>query len=182
MKILRLFLLNIWLVPSLAYPDQTDARLNDLFLTLTVSSDLSTIRETESQIWEIWFQHPNEDVEQIMQMGVARMNYNRYADAMLIFTQLIESYPDYAEGWNRRATLHYVLGNYEESIKDIEQVLTLEPRHFGALSGLGLVYLQQNQLSKAKQAFENLIDVHPNSPNARENLEQINQDLLLNVI
>jgi len=125
MKILRLFLLNICLVPSLAYPDQTDARLNDLFLTLTVSSDLSTIRETESQIWEIWFQHPNEDVEQIMQMGVARMNYNRYADAMLIFTQLIESYPDYAEGWNRRATLHYVLGNYEESIKDIEQVLTL---------------------------------------------------------
>ena len=182
MKILRLFLLNICLVPYLAYPDQTDARLNDLFLTLTASSDLSTIRETESQIWEIWFQHPNEDVEKIMQMGVDRMNYNRYADAMLIFTQLIESYPDYAEGWNRRATLHYVLGNYEESIKDIEQVLTLEPRHFGALSGLGLVYLQQNQLSKAKQAFENLIDIHPNSPNARENLKQINQNLLLNVI
>ena len=182
MKLLPLFLASIFFVAPLVYSDQTDDRLNDLFSVLTVSSDLSTIRKAENQIWEIWFEHPNEDVEQLMQMGVARMNYNRYADAMFIFTQLIENYPDYAEGWNRRATLHYVLGNYEESIKDIEQVLKLEPRHFGALSGLGLVYLQQNQLSKAKQAFENLIDVHPNSPNAQENLEQINQDLLLNVI
>ena len=182
MKLLRLFLANIFLVTPLVYSDQTDDRLNDLFSVLTVSSDLSTIRKTENQIWEIWFEHPNEDVEQLMQMGLARMNYNRYAEAMFIFTQLIENYPDYSEGWNRRATLHYVLGNYEESIKDIEQVLMLEPRHFGALSGLGLVYLQQNQLGKAKQAFENLIDVHPNSPNAQENLKQINQDLLLNVI
>lgn len=182
MKLLRLFLANIFLVTPLVYSDQTDDRLNDLFSVLTVSSDLSTIRKTENQIWEIWFEHPNEDVEQLMQMGLARMNYNRYAEAMFIFTQLIENYPDYSEGWNRRATLHYVLGNYEESIRDIEQVLKLEPRHFGALSGLGLVYLQQNQLGKAKQAFENLIDVHPNSPNAQENLKQINQDLLLNVI
>ena len=117
-----------------------------------------------------------------MQLGVTRMNDNRYADAMLIFSQLIENFPDYAEGWNRRATLHYILGNHEESIADIEQVLDLEPRHFGALSGLGLVYLQQEQLSKAKQAFENLIDVHPNSPNAQENLRRVNEDNRLNVI
>ena len=117
-----------------------------------------------------------------MQIGVTRMNQSRYTDAMLIFSQLIENFPGYAEGWNRRATLHYVLGNYEESIADIERVLDLEPRHFGALSGLGLVYLQQEQLSEAKQAFENLIDVHPNSPNARENLRRVNEDIRLNVI
>ena len=115
-------------------------------------------------------------------MGVTRMNYNRYAEAMLIFTQLIENFPDYAEGWNRRATLHYILGNLDESIADIEKVLELEPRHFGALSGLGLVYLQQKQLSKAKQAFENLVDLHPNSPNAQENLLRVTEDLRLNVI
>ena len=110
------------------------------------------------------------------------MNGNRQPEAMLIFNELIGSFPNYAEAWNRRATLHYVLGNYEESISDIENVLALEPRHFGALSGLGLVYLQINQLTKAKQAFEALIEVHPNSPNARENLRQINEDLRLNVI
>ncbi len=182
MNKIRLLLLSLLLIPGLLLADQTDDRLDDLFSTLLISSNLTTIRATENQIWAIWFEHPNDDVEQLMQLGVTRMNYNRYADAMLIFTQLIENFPDYAEGWNRRATLHYVLGNYDESIADIERVLELEPRHFGALSGLGLVYLQQEQLAKAKEAFENLINVHPNSPNAQENLRRVNEDLRMNVI
>ena len=182
MKKIRLLLLSFVLTPGLMFADQTDSRLDNLFSTLLISTDLTTIRANENQIWAIWFEHPNDDVEQLMQLGVTRMNYNRYADAMLIFTQLIESFPDYAESWNRRATLHYVLGNYAESIADIEKVLELEPRHFGALSGLGLVYLQKKQLGKAKEAFENLINVHPNSPNAQENLRRINEDLRLNVI
>ena len=182
MQILPLLLASFFLFPASLLADQTDERLDGLFSTLLVSIDLTTLRATENEIWEIWFEHPNDNVEQLMQLGVTRMNYNRYADAMLIFSQLIENFPDYAEGWNRRATLHYILGNYEESIAVIEQVLDLEPRHFGALSGLGLVYLQQEQLSKAKQAFENLIDVHPNSPNAQENLRRVNEDIRLNVI
>ncbi|MFL2855308.1 MAG: tetratricopeptide repeat protein [Pseudohongiellaceae bacterium] len=182
MQILPLLLASFFLFPASLLADQTDERLDGLFSTLLVSIDLTTLRATENEIWEIWFEHPNDNVEQLMQLGVTRMNYNRYADAMLIFSQLIENFPDYAEGWNRRATLHYILGNYEESIADIEQVLDLEPRHFGALSGLGLVYLQQEQLRKAKQAFENLIDVHPNSPNAQENLRRVNEDIRLNVI
>ena len=80
------------------------------------------------------------------------------------FNRLTESFPNYAEGWNKRATLHYVLGNLDASDSDIEKTLALEPRHFGALSGLGMVYIQRKELSKAKQAFEDLIEVHPNSP------------------
>jgi tetratricopeptide (TPR) repeat protein len=178
----RPFLICLLFLPASVIADQSDERLDDLFSTLLISTDLTTIRLTENQIWEIWFNHANEDVEQLIQMGVTRMNYNRYAEAMLIFTQLIENFPDYAEGWNRRATLHYILGNLDESVADIEKVLELEPRHFGALSGLGLVYLQQKQLSKAKQAFENLVDLHPNSPNAQENLRRVTEDLRLNVI
>ena len=178
----RPFLICLLFLPASVIADQSDERLDDLFSTLLISTDLTTIRSTENQIWEIWFNHANDDVEQLIQMGVTRMNYNRYAEAMLIFTQLIENFPDYAEGWNRRATLHYILGNLNESIADIEKVLELEPRHFGALSGLGLVYLQQKQLSKAKQAFENLVDLHPNSPNAQENLLRVTEDLRLNVI
>ena len=166
------------LVPA----DQTDDRLETLFITLSSSSDKQVIRATESQIWDIWFAHPNSDVERLMQIGVQRMNANRQSEAMIIFSQLVENFPDYAEAWNRRATLHYILGNYQESIDDIERVLSLEPRHFGALSGLGLVYLQLDQLRKAKEAFEDLIEVHPNSPNARENLRRVNEDLRLNVI
>lgn len=178
----RPFLICLLFLPASVIADQSDERLDDLFSTLLISTDLTTIRSTENQIWEIWFNHANDDVEQLIQMGVTRMNYNRYAEAMLIFTQLIENFPDYAEGWNRRATLHYILGNLDESVADIEKVLELEPRHFGALSGLGLVYLQQKQLSKAKQAFENLVDLHPNSPNAQENLLRVTEDLRLNVI
>ena len=165
-----------------ASPDQTDDRLETLFITLSSSSDKQVIRSTENQIWDIWFAHPNSDVERLMQIGVQRMNANRQSEAMIIFSELVENFPDYAEAWNRRATLHYILGNYQESIDDIERVLSLEPRHFGALSGLGLVYLQLDQLRKAKEAFEDLIEVHPNSPNARENLRRVNEDLRLNVI
>ena len=125
---------------NLILADQTDDRLETLFITLSSSSDKQVIRSTENQIWDIWFSHPNSDVERLMQIGVQRMNNNRQSEAMIIFNQLVENFPNYAEAWNRRATLHYIVGNFQESIDDIERVLSLEPRHFGALSGLGLVY------------------------------------------
>ena len=117
-----------------------------------------------------------------MQMGIQRMNYQRYSEAMLIFNQVITSYPDYAEAWNKRATLQYLIGNLDNSITDIEKTLELEPRHFGALSGLGLVYIQRNELNKAKKAFEDLIKIHPNSPSARQNLDLVNEKLHFNLI
>ena len=179
----RIFVVTAFILFSSLLPaDQKDDRLENLFITLSSSSDKQVIRSTENQIWEIWFAHPNSDVERLMQIGVQRMNNNRQSEAMIIFNQLVENFPNYAEAWNRRATLHYIVGNFQESIDDIERVLSLEPRHFGALSGLGLVYLQLDELSKAKQAFEDLIKVHPNSPYARENLRRVNEDLRLNVI
>ncbi|MEX0964565.1 MAG: tetratricopeptide repeat protein [Pseudohongiellaceae bacterium] len=162
--------------------DQTDDRLDELFALLQDTKDARTIQITESQIWEIWLQHANADVQQLMLVGTQRMNAQRFAEAMVVFNRLTESYPDYAEGWNKRATLHYVLGSFDASISDIEKTLVLEPRHFGALSGLGMVYLQKNELSKAKQAFEGLIAVHPNSPNALQNLELVEEQLRLSVI
>ena len=117
-----------------------------------------------------------------MEIGTQRMNSRRYPEALLIFSQITENFPRYAEGWNKRATLYYMLGSFEESIADIEKTLELEPRHFGALSGLGLVYLQQDELGKARQAFEDLIAVHPNSRNAQENLEYVLERMRTEVI
>ena len=167
---------------GVCYSDQSDPRLNDLFETLSVSDDANTIRNIENRIWEIWYQHPNEDLERLMEIGSERMNNQQLPEALLIYTRIVETFPQYAEGWNRRATLYYVVGNFEASIADIEKTLALEPRHFGALSGLGLVYLQREELNKAKEAFEALVDVHPNSPNAQENLEFVTEQLRLNVI
>ena len=182
MTLRLLLILFIPLTNSLLHADQTDERLGDLFATLQNLENGRTVQTIESQIWEIWLQHPNADVQQLMIVGTQRMNDQRYAEAMVVFNRLTEIFPDYAEGWNKRATLHYVLGNLDASISDIEKTLELEPRHFGALSGLGMVFIQRKELSKAKKAFQDLIDVHPSSPGAKQNLELVEEQLRFNII
>ena len=177
-----LLLLAISSASNLLLADQTDDRLVDLFAVLQETKNVRAIQVTENQIWEIWLQHANADVAQLMLVGTQRMNTQRYAEAMVAFNRLTESFPNYAEGWNKRATLHYVLGNLGASVTDIEKTLELEPRHFGALSGLGMVFIQRKELSKAKRAFEDLIEVHPNSPNAKKNLDLVEEQLRLSVI
>ena len=178
---LLLFLAISW-TSNLLHADQTDDRLGDLFTVLQDTENVRTIAAIESQIWEIWLQHTNADVAQLMLVGTQRMNTQRHAEAMVVFNRLTDSFPNYAEGWNKRATLHYVLGNLDASVSDIEKTLELEPRHFGALSGLGMVFIQRKELSKAKKAFEDLIEVHPNSPNAKQNLELVEEQLRFSVI
>jgi len=162
--------------------DQNDPRLDDLFAVLQDTNDIKTIRITENQIWTIWLEHPDSDVERLMELGTQRMNYQRYTDALRVFSQVIENYPDYAEAWNKRATLYYLAGNLDASLSDIEQTLALEPRHFGALSGMGLLFVQREELLKARDAFEKLLQIHPHSPNARQNLDRINETLRFNII
>ncbi|PCJ23878.1 MAG: hypothetical protein COA96_10910 [SAR86 cluster bacterium] len=166
----------------LALCDQNDSRLDNLFSQLKQSENAGVILSTESQIWEIWLQHANDDVEQLMTLGTQRMNVQNYTEALLVFSQIIKNFPGYAEGWNKRATLYFLIGNLDASLADIKKTLELEPRHFGALSGLGMVYIQREDLSKAKQAFEDLIEVHPNSPNAQQNLEIVSEQLRFSII
>ena len=182
MRLLHLIVAGLFLTSLNSAADQTDSRLQNLFAVLQQTDDLALIRNTENQIWDIWLQHSNSDVEKLMQLGIRSMNLANYSEALTIFNGIVDSYPDYAEGWNKRATLYYAAGNYDASIEDIEKTLALEPRHFGALSGLGLVYIQRNELSKAKQAFENLVKVHPNSPNAKQNLKAVTDSLKFNII
>ena len=97
--------------------------------------------------------------------------------SLRIFTELTVEYPDFAESWNKRATLYYLYGQYAESASDIEKTLALEPRHFGALSGLGLVYLAQDQYVKAIAAFEAVLLITPHNDGVRNNIEMINSQL-----
>ena len=102
--------------------------------------------------------------------------------ALMIFNELVEEVPDFAEGWNKRATLYYLFGDYAASARDIEKTLELEPRHFGALSGLGLVHMAQNQYAKAKSAFEAALLIHPHSSGVRQNIKLINDYFRRNAI
>ena len=89
----------------------------------------------------------------------------------------VNDHPDYAEAWNRRATIHYLLGNYQDSLADIEQTLTLEPRHFGALSGVGLIMQQLGENEKALHAFEQVLEISPQNVGAAKSVKDLETKL-----
>jgi tetratricopeptide (TPR) repeat protein len=153
--------------------DQNDPRLDSLFEALAETTRPEFLAEIENRIWNLWYQHPDPEAQAMLKVGEQLMNAGYYRDALRVFSTLIDQQPEFAEAWNRRATLHYLIGDLPASIEDVNRTLALEPRHFGALSGLGLVYLQQENYIKAREAFEKLLMVHPHSPAARRNLETV---------
>ena len=102
-----------------------------------------------------------------MRYGVSEINRGRYDRAVEIFTQAIERAPEFAEGWNKRATAHYLNQNYSASVLDIEKTLRLEPRHFGAISGMGLIFLKRKDWAGALSAFEQVLEINPHAQGAR---------------
>jgi tetratricopeptide (TPR) repeat protein len=159
--------------------DQSDSRLDALFVTIQQTTSINLANDAENKIWEIWLENDNQQTETRLADGIESMNTDP-DKALKVFDELISGTPDFAEAWNKRATLHYLLGDYPASLSDIEKTLALEPRHFGALSGLGLVYWVQGEYLKAKAAFEAVLLVHPHSTGVRRNIERINDHLRAN--
>ena len=160
-----------------AFADQTDPRLEDLFATLEQAPTADEAAPIEQQIWAIWFEAPDEVAQSLMSAGVTAMQRGDYDAALKEFDQVIASTPDFAEGWNRRATLYYLTGDLELSLADITKTLELEPRHFGALSGRGLVYTQLGELDRALDAFEAALAVNPRMPGPKINADAIRRML-----
>lgn len=153
--------------------DQEDARLDGLFEALRSAEGGTTARATEASIWQLWIEHPDTAVQLLMRNGVAAMQRGDNRSALEDFDQIVRIAPGFAEGWNKRATVHYLLGNYEDSLADIDETLALEPRHFGALSGRGLVYSALEDPERALDAFEAALEVNPHMPGARSNAEAL---------
>ncbi len=170
------FLVALALVWSAtATADQNDPRLDDLFALLAGNLTAAEARQVESQIWQIWYGYDgdNEEVDRLMAMGQFA-NRSGFIDlAYTFYSRVVEADPEFAEGWNRRATVNYLRGALEESLADIEQTLALEPRHFGALAGRGLVYLALNEPELALAAFEAALEVNPHLSGARANAETL---------
>ena len=154
--------------PTLARQD--DTRLDRLFETLQSTADAREAQIAEARIWELWFESGRSDIDDLLSRGGEAMNRRAFGEALERFNEVIEKDPDLAEGWNRRATLHFLMGNYKASIADIEATLALEPRHFGALSGLGLVNIRLENFSAAIKAFEKALEVNPHMPGAKQNI------------
>ena len=152
---------------------QDDSRLDGLFAELKAAETMADVAGIEAQIWYIWSLSNDAAVDRILAGGTAAMNNRAYDAALTSFNTVIEMKPDFAEGWNKRATLYYLTGAFERSIADVERTLALEPRHFGALSGLGLINMALDRPVEALAAFEAALAVHPHMPNAKRMIKQL---------
>ena len=155
------------------YADQTDPRLAALFDKLKVADSPSASAVIERNIWQIWLDARDEKTQGLVDLGVNLMGSGQLRAALSVFDEVVSSAPDYAEGWNKRATIHYMLDNLDHSLADIEATLRLEPNHFGALSGRGLVFIKRGEYENALAAFEDVLKVGPQISGVRANIETI---------
>ncbi len=112
-----------------------------------------------------------------MRQGIVAMNSRDYSSALEAFNAVIREAPDFAEGWNKRATLYWLMGELQKSIDDIERTLALEPRHFGALSGLGMIRKKQERPAEAIQAYKRALEIYPTMPNATDQIKALEEQL-----
>jgi tetratricopeptide (TPR) repeat protein len=116
----------------------------------------------EQALWLLWSRSGDSDIDRVMAQGIEHMQAGRHADAVVMFSRVIDQKPAFAEAWNKRATVHYLAGDYRKSLADCDEVLKRNPRHFGALSGLGMVHLALEELEDAQRWFRRALEVNPN--------------------
>ncbi len=162
---------------QLAAADQKDPRLDKLFAQLRAATTMADSQPIEAQIWEIWMQSGDQNVDALMAIGTSALNDEDYSQAYRAFGRVVQLAPGFAEGWNKLATALYLLGRYDDSIKDIGKTLALEPRHFGALSGLGLCNAQLDKEKEALDAFEKALAINPNMPGIRQDAEDLKKSI-----
>ena len=161
---------------------QKDPRLDTLFERLKSSSNQREAEAIENAIWQIWFTAEDGATKSLMELGQSAMQRGDLPAALQLFDAVTAQRPDFAEGWNRRATVLYMLGAAERSVADIEKTLSLEPRHFGALSGLGMIRNAQNRPEDALKAFEAALKVHPHLRGVRESIDALRKKVRDNAI
>ena len=147
-------------------------------LAQALRDDDALVRETAEQaLWSVWHHSGKLEVDARLQDGIMAMQRGAFEQAVAIFTDVIEMAPDFAEGYNKRATTYYLMQEYEKSISDCDQAVTLNPIHFGALSGAGLCYLELRNLVKALEYFERAIAANPNMSQIQRYVEEIKKFL-----
>lgn len=176
MKNMHLYALLTLFFLAFASPvaaDQNDPRLGTLFEKLKSAPDFEAARELEFYIWHIWSKAGTAGGGVLFRQGVQYMNDGEHEKALVNFNALVEIEPDFAEGWNKRATLRYLMGDYDGSVADIQRTLALEEHHFGALSGLGMIYDALDQKEAALKAFRAALEIHPNMEAIRRRAEEL---------
>lgn len=139
-------------------------------LAVLQGDDAVSAARAEAALWAMWCQSGIPEVDALLQEGVQAMERRDLAEAEACFTRIIARVPRFAEGWNKRATVRYLAGNYDGAIADCRETLVRKPHHFGALSGQGLCHMAIGQYREAADLFRRTLAVHPHLDAARHNL------------
>jgi tetratricopeptide (TPR) repeat protein len=149
--------------------------LDFLFGALKAAPDDVSARHVEARIWALWMQTPSDTAALLMMRAKAAMDAQQIDVALKLLDAIIKLRPDYTEAWNRRATLYYLRNDYARSLADIQQVLVREPRHFGALAGLGMIMQDLGDDKRALDAFRKALAVNPHLEKVPELVKQLTE-------
>jgi tetratricopeptide (TPR) repeat protein len=153
--------------------DQNDARLENLFEILSKTESDIQINEVTSNIWDIWYETNDPSIEADFYRGLESMRTRDLIMAVSFFTRVIDKNPNFAEGWNKRATVYYMLGKFDASMMDVYETLKLEPRHFGAMDGMGLIFIHLEQFDKAIDIYNQMLKIFPNNSFTKQKKEML---------
>jgi tetratricopeptide (TPR) repeat protein len=153
--------------------DEVQQLLDRLFGQLHKAEDEKGAKAIEQAIWRLWAQSGSPSADALLQQATRAMSANSNTVALRILDTIVEIKPDFAEAWNKRATIYYLDRQFEKSLADIDVVLDLEPRHFGALSGLGMIRRQTGDEKGALEAFRRALVIHPQQPRAKRAVKEL---------
>jgi tetratricopeptide (TPR) repeat protein len=160
--------------PEVAAELAKAARLDALFAELQVAATVAEGKAVERRIWLEWTRSGDPEIDRLMNAALLAMDIRAFSAAIAVLDKIVTQKPDFAEGWNKRATVYYYANEYGRSLADIERTLALEPRHFGALAGLGMIMQDTGDIPRAIKAFEQAVAVNPTLTNLRQAIEQLN--------
>jgi tetratricopeptide (TPR) repeat protein len=161
-----------------AKPAQTrQQRLDDLFAQLKRERNEKAAERIAGQIWSEWFQSGSASIDLMMQWAQKAMEEQKYDVALDFLDEVITLQPGYAEGWNRRATVNFMMSNYAKSMSDIDHTLALEPRHFGALSGMAQILKNSGKKEMALRAYQRVLEIYPMMRSAQTEVATLSEEL-----
>ncbi len=178
-KHILIFIFSLFFFNNVSAEDRK-SKLNELFIQLKNAKDLSSAQVVESKIAKIWNKHPSDDrrgfrLTELLNQGSVLINSGELNKAYKLFTQIIAVEPDWAEAWNRRATVLYLMKKYQSSLDDIEITLKFEPRHFGALGGQALNYLELKEYEKAIESYKAVQKIYPLKDSAKKMIPKLKE-------
>ncbi len=153
------------------------ASLDELFSRLKMETDSKRAKHIERAIWKRWAQSGSDTIDLLMNWSAIAMKQEKWATAFDLLDQVVVLAPHYAEGWNRRATLYFLRSQYGKSMHDIEQVLKLETRHFGAMAGLGNILQRLDNDTRALVMWKHVLEIYPGNKNAQKAVKILEEKL-----